>query len=143
MIEVEMGEDDIGDVGRRHAVRAERRRDILTARVDRVDVAQLLAVLRAVPRIHEDRPAPAADQQRPRRHGDPVSLIGGIRLPPEGPRDHAEHRAAVQREAPGLDRVQPVLTDDHATSRKQKVGFPWRETDLSDIARTLCAISPS
>ena len=55
-----------------------------------------------------------ADQKKaPRGKCDALPGIGGIGLRPEYPRNDTEHCAAIERKAPGFDRMNFVTADFH------------------------------
>ena len=64
--------------------------------IDAVDVLELLALLVADPRIHEDQAVVVLDQQAPQRQTNPVPRVGDDTAFPQGLGHHAEHGAAVE-----------------------------------------------
>jgi hypothetical protein len=66
--------------------------------VEGVDLAGLLPHLVPGAAVHEHASPGRLDEHRPHRQLDPVAIVGPRERFPQGARDHAEHRAAVEPE---------------------------------------------
>ena len=96
VVEMEVGQEDVGDVV---AVEAEGIKLKVQVLGDGGIMAEeLLALLVAHAAVDEHQAVALLDQQGAQGPIASVPLVGGVVLRPEGLRDHAEHGAAVQLE---------------------------------------------
>src|SRR5690242_863626 len=109
MIEVQMAVDDHLDVARRDPELRESifetRRSLLATILDAIDVVELRVFLVARAGIDQHRPDVVLDQQTPHAKLNPVARVGGNAALPERLGHDAEHRAAVELLATGLNRM--------------------------------------
>lgn len=103
MIEVEMGEDDVGDGSGIESSLGGR------GGLDPIDPAQLLRPLPPAADIHQKDPAVRSDEEGSGRQPDAVLLVGGDQARPEGLGDRPEHR-------PTIETVVAVVVDGHLES---------------------------
>src|SRR4051812_17188044 len=73
--------------------------------LEAIDVLELVVLLIAGAGVNEDKPGRVLDQQTAHAELDAIALVGRYPLLPEGFRDDAKHRAAVQLLTSGLNRV--------------------------------------
>jgi hypothetical protein len=99
MVEVEMGEKDVGDVLQLVPGLPDRLRQPGCIHLHAVVGLELRVMLVTDSGVDEEEVPAAGDQQAVRGHADAVALVRRTGLLPERPRDHAEHRPAVQPEA--------------------------------------------
>src|SRR5437667_10691038 len=78
---------------------------------DPVDVLELLVFLVAEPRVHKHEPVVVLDQEAAQRQGNAVALVGRNAALPQRFRHDAEHGAAVEGLAAGLERVAGEAAD--------------------------------
>jgi hypothetical protein len=98
VVEVQMSEDDVVDLLGAELARSQRGFEAVVLAVDLVDVALLVAPLRANTHVDEHRSIGIFDQQAATGHVDAVVLVRRVRALPERPGDDAEHCAAVESE---------------------------------------------
>ena len=103
MVEVEVGEEDVGDVVAVEPERVELCIQVLRSRG--VMAEEFFALLVAHAAVDEHQAVALFDQEGAKGPIAAVALIGGVVLRPERLRDHAEHGAAVQLEQAVGDRV--------------------------------------
>jgi hypothetical protein len=107
MVEVEVGEhhqiDVQGIVARSTDPVLEPGRVSLI--LDPVDLPELLFLLVAHPRVHEDEGLRGLHQQAAQGEGNPILFIGSDPALPERLRHHAEHGTPVQSLKPRLHRM--------------------------------------
>jgi hypothetical protein len=111
MVEVEVGDDDVGDGVGVDAERAEPHGCAAERGVDGEDVGLFGAPLVAHARLDEYPSVADVEQQRPPRHADPVARVGRVAPLPDGLGHDAEHGAAVESEAREHQRLE--LVDGH------------------------------
>ena len=103
VVEVEVGQEDVGDVVAVEAEGIELGIQVLGA--GGIMAEELLALLVAHAAIDEHQAVALLDQQGAQSPIAAVPLVGGVVFRPEGLRDHAEHGAAVELEQTVGDRV--------------------------------------
>ena len=107
VVEMEMGDDEVGDPVRIEAGFA--RRKVL----DGEDVSEFLRPVSARPGVDEDRPFAHLDEDRSRGQGDPVVLVGGHDPRPDRLGHCPEHRPAVQAEKAVVAKAEPERAEGH------------------------------
>jgi hypothetical protein len=98
VVEVEVAEQDVGDVAELVAGGADRLGQADRPGLEAVAVDELGLVLVADPGVDQEEVVAARDQQAVGSHADAVALVGPLLLLPQHPRHHPEHGPAVQAE---------------------------------------------
>src|SRR5438874_10819733 len=105
---------------------------------DSVDVFELLVFLVAEPRVHKHEPVVVLDQEAAQRQGNAVALVGRNAALPQRFRHDAEHGAAVEGLAAGLERVAGEAADSEGGVGHQKSERGTRNAELCGrVARPL------
>ena len=81
--------------------------------IETINIFQLFRPFRSVAVVDKDDLAVADEKEAPCGKRDAVAGIGRICFRPEHPRHNAEHCAAVERKAPGFNRVNFITADVH------------------------------
>jgi len=128
MVKMQMGENHIGDVGGRDAILSQRFFQVVVRVIETVNIFQLIRPFRAIAIVDENDLIIPDNKETSGRESDAVAGIGRIGLRPKNPRHYSEHCTAVEGKAPGLDRMDSVVTDLHDNSQERnetkKVGHP-------------------
>src|SRR5881392_3901711 len=109
---------------------------------DAVDVFELLAFLVAEPRVHKHEPVVVLDQEAAQRQGNAVALVGRNATLPQRFRHDAEHGAAVEGLAAGLERVAGEAADLERRVRHQKSEGGTRNAELWGRVACTLTLSP-
>jgi len=104
MVEMEVGEDDVGDVVVGEVLLFERLCEVVGG-LGLVDLFEFVVVPIADAGVDEDETLVGTNQEASQGEGDAIILIGGGGFLPEGSGDDAVHGAAVDRKCAVVDYV--------------------------------------
>ena len=115
MIEVEVCENNVGNIVRGDSMFRKRSFQIVTRVIKAINIFQLLSPFRSVAVVDKNHLAVADKEEAAGSKRDAVAGIGWICLRPKYPGHNAKHCAAVERKAPGLNRMNFITADVHSS----------------------------